>query len=300
MKYLKIFEEFNPNPDNIFYKFAYMDYPLCQKGTIYDPQSKKCISKLDFIAKRCQQGEFITDKPIDKYLMTEIQNILYRCGRIFIEAYKNSLHSRYASDSPKISELLGVVEREVKYLQLDRARSAIMTFLNFLTPVAGQTSRISAVNRKIWLESSEGRKWGTDLGKFEVYLQLLSDLDSTEKIQLELDEYSSNIFFYGNSTKVREYSESDIDKIVQLLNKYQTIKVMIQGWHNLSTPEIKGLDGMRAATIKDMLRSKGIDDSRMTAEGMGQSTIVPEDKYTKNEHGDDYNENMRVDIKIIK
>ena len=55
----------------------------------------------------------------------------------------------------------------------------------------------------------------------------------------------------------------------------------------------------RANSIKDMLVSKGIDELRITAEGKGESTIVPEDT-EKNQFGDDWNKNMRVDIKIVK
>ena len=163
---------------------------------------------------------------------------------------------------------------------------------------------VGKINKKIWIESSEGRKWATDLGKFEVYLQLLSDLESTEAIQIKLDELSSNIFFYGNSTEIREYSEKDIMAIVSILNRYQTIRVSIQGWHNTSTPIIRPgqprIDIARANSVKDMLVSKGISEDRMTAEGKGESKIVPDDVYGKNEFGDRYNKNMRVDIKIIK
>ncbi len=302
MKYLRIFEEFTPTPENIFYKFAYGDHPICQKGLIYDPLLDKCISKLDFINRRIEEGEFITDKPIDKYLMTEIVNILFRCKRIFIDAYKNSFHSKFKSDIPKIAEAIELVEREVKYLQLDRAKPAIESFLKFLIPVIGQTSRVSAINKKIWIESSEGRKWATDLGKFEVYLELLSDLESTEAIQIKLDELSSKIFFYGGKTKIREYSEKDINAIVSILNRYQTIRVLIQGWHNTAKldPGSELLDLRRAESVRDMLVSKGISKDRMIAEGKGESKIVPTDIYDKNEFGDIYNKNMRVDIKIIK
>jgi outer membrane protein OmpA-like peptidoglycan-associated protein len=150
----------------------------------------------------------------------------------------------------------------------------------------------------MWIESTDGRKWATDMGKFEVYLELLVDLESTESIQIKLDQLSSNIFFYGNSTKIREYSEKDIDAIVNLLKRYQTIRVLIQGWHNTSrSPE--RIDISRANSIKDMLVSKGIDVDRITAEGKGESKVVPDDT-EKNQFGDDWNKNMRVDIKIVK
>lgn len=299
MKFLKIFEEFEQNPQDIFYRWSFSNQTNCPKGEIFDPNSNKCITKLQFINDRISDGTFKTQRPIDKYLMTEVVNILFRCKRIFIDAYEKSFHSRWSVDIPKISSMIELIEREVKYEVLDRAKPAIEEFLRFLQPQPGQ-SKISEVNKKSWIQSSDGRKWGSDLGKFEVYLHLLSDLDSTETLQIQLDKYSSNIFFYGNTTKIREYSESDIDKIVEVLNKYQTIKVEIHGWHNNPKPDIIGLDGMRAATVKEMLKSKGISDTRMTALGKGESTKVPFNQYKKNQFGDQYNENMRVDIKIIK
>ena len=297
MKYLRIFEEFTPNPENIFHKFTYV-HKGCGKGMIWNPESNSCQSKLDFINDRIEDGTFVTDKPIDKYLMNEIVDILYRCSRIFKLAYVDSLHSRYKDQSGEVTELLDLIAREVKYGLLDRAKPAIESWFKFITPI------VSGVNKKMWIESSEGRKWATDLGKFEVYLELLVDLESTEAIQIKLDELSSNIFFYGGSTKIREYSEKDINAIVDILNRYQTIRVSIQGWHNTSTPSdrpgLPRIDVARANSVKDMLVSKGISTDRMTAEGKGESKIVPTDVYGKNEFGDKYNKNMRVDIKIVK
>jgi len=302
MKHLKIFEEFSPIVDNIFYKFAYPGQPICKKGFIYDPNTNACIPKLDFINDRIEDGSFVTNKPIDKYLMSEVVNILFRCSRVFIDAYSKSFHSRYNSDIPKIAEMIDLVAREVKYGQLDRARPAIESFIRFVIPIEGQTSRISAVNKKMWIESSEGRKWATDLGKFEVYCQLLTELESTESIQVKLDTLSSNIFFYGGETRIKEYSEKDIMAIVNILKNYPTIRVEILGWHNTAKldPGSENIDLKRANAVKVMLASKGIDESRMTAEGKGESKIVPTDVYGKNEYGDLFNKNMRVDIKIVK
>ena len=295
MKHLKIFEEFTPGIENIFHKFTYV-HKGCGKGMIWNPISNSCQSKLDFINDRIEEGTFVTTKPIDKYLMSEIVNILFRCGRIFKDGYVKSLHSRYKDKSGEVTELLDLIAREVKYGQLDRAKPAIKSWFDFITPI------ISEINKRMWIESSEGRKWATDLGKFESYLELLIDLESTETIQIKLDELSSNIFFWGGETRIKEYSEKDIDSVVNILNTYQTIRVEILGWHNTAKldPGSEDLDLRRANAVKDMLASKGIDESRMTAEGKGESKIVPTDIYGKNEHGDLYNKNMRVDIKIVK
>ena len=294
MKYLRIFEEFNPTPQNIFYRFSSL-HKGCGKGMIWNPDSNSCQSKIDFIDDRIKEGTFVTDKPIDKYLMNEIVDILYRCGRVFKDAYAKSLNSRYKEESNKISEILDLIAREVKYGLLDRAKPAIESWFSFITP------KISEVNKRMWIESTDGRKWATDMGKFEVYLELLIDLESTESIQVKLDTLSSNIFFWGGETRIKEYSEKDIDSIVNILNTYQTIRVEILGWHNTAklNPGSENLDLRRANAVKDMLASKGISKDRMTTEGKGESKIVPTDIYGKNEHGDLYNKNMRVDIKII-
>ena len=295
MKYLRIFEEFNPTPQNIFYRFSSL-HKGCGKGMIWNPDSNSCQSKIDFIDDRIKEGTFVTDKPIDKYLMNEIVDILYRCGRVFKDAYAKSLNSRYKEESNKISEILDLIAREVKYGLLDRAKPAIESWFSFITP------KVSEVNKRMWIESTDGRKWATDMGKFEVYLELLIDLESAESIQIKLDQLSSNIFFWGGETRIKEYSEKDIDSIVNILNTYQTIRVEILGWHNTAKldPGSENLDLRRANAVKDMLASKGISKDRMTAEGKGESKIVPTDIYGKNEHGDLYNKNMRVDIKIIK
>ena len=102
MKHLKIFEEFTPGIENIFHKFSYV-HKGCGKGMIWNPINNSCQSKLDFINDRIKDGTFVTTKPIDKYLMNEIVNILYRCGKIFKDGYVNSLHSRYKDQSGQVT-----------------------------------------------------------------------------------------------------------------------------------------------------------------------------------------------------
>jgi len=298
MKHLKLYEEFNPIPQDIFYKFSYV-HKSCGKGMIWNPINNSCQSKLDFINDRIEDGTFKTNKPIDKYLMSEIVDILYRCSRVFKEGYAKSLHSRYKAESTKVTELLDLIAREVKYGQLDRAKPAIQDWFEFITP------KVSEINKKMWIDSTDGRKWATDLGKFEVYLELLADLESTEAIQIKLDELSSKIFFYQLSTKIREYSEKDINAIVDILNKYKTIRVSIEGWANFSDEVAKqkgqeDLDGRRAESVKMMLISKGIEAERVVAVGKGKSNVVPDDEEEYDPAGNWFNKNMRVDIKIIK
>ena len=295
MRHLKLYEDFTPVVDNLFYKFSYV-HKSCGKGMIWNPQLNSCQTKDDFIDELIKSGLIQTDKPLDKYLMNEIVNILYKSSRVFKDGYIKSLHSRYKDKASDVTESLDRIARETKYGFLDRAKPAIESWFKLITPI------ISEINKKTWIESSDGRKWSSDLGRFEVYCELLIDLQGTEELQVKIDELSSNIFFYGGRTKIKEYSEDDINTIVNILKKYPTIRVQILGWHNtpILDPGQELIDLKRAEAVKDMLASKGIDKSRMTAEGKGESKIAPSDIYDTNEHGDLFNKNMRVDIKIVK
>lgn len=132
-----------------------------------------------------------------------------------------------------------------------------------------------------------------------------------ERLQCEIDNLSSEIYFYGNSTKIREYSENKINKIVELLNKNKNVELEILGYHNgtASKPEYYSefdesmtIDKARALTVKQMLVDKGIDSNSITAIGMGESTIVSSEtnQITIDGQKTDWNLNMRVEIKIVK
>ena len=131
-----------------------------------------------------------------------------------------------------------------------------------------------------------------------------------ERLQCEIDNLSSEIYFYKGSTKIREYSENKINKIVELLSKNTEVELEILGYYNGSPPkpeyhgfdEKMTIDKARALTVKQMLVDKGIDINLITAKGMGESTVVPTSTNTINVDGEEFkwNLNMRVEIKIVK
>ena len=132
-----------------------------------------------------------------------------------------------------------------------------------------------------------------------------------ERLQCEIDNLSSEIYFYKGSTKIREYSENKINKIVELLSKNTEVELEILGYHNGSPPKPKyhgfdekmTIDKARALTVKQMLVNKGIDSNLISVKGMGESTEVPSNELNIiNVDGEEFewNLNMRVEIKIIK
>jgi outer membrane protein OmpA-like peptidoglycan-associated protein len=128
----------------------------------------------------------------------------------------------------------------------------------------------------------------------------------TERLQCEIDNLSSEIYFYGGKVKIRKYSENQLDKIVKILSENEGIKIEVRGYYNGSQaiilPEFNTtIDEARALTIKDLLIAKGIDANSITAIGMGESTVDPSDELIKMIIDGEtfaWNANMRVEIKI--
>jgi outer membrane protein OmpA-like peptidoglycan-associated protein len=311
MKYLKRFnEEFSPEVNNLYYKFA-IPHKVCGKGFIFDPETNSCVdvTTFDSLSQFCDKfgiddfQPYQAQKPLINHLMNQLVDIIYRCKPQFVKAYSTSVNSRFKSDIPKIEEVISLIEREVKYGDIKRALPSIQYWFVSIPQL------LSSTNKQIWLDSTDGRKWGTDLGKFELLLELLLAMglglndEQTQKIQRKLDLLSSKIFFYGGQTKIREYSEGEINSIVDMLQLYPIVNVEILGWHNTSNPSLVGsesIDIARAKSIRDLLISKGIEAKRIKSTGMGESKIVPTDEYGKDKGGNKWNKNMRVEIKIVK
>ena len=312
MKYLRKFnEEFNPEVTNLYYKFA-IPHKACGKGFIFDPETGNCVDVTTFesLSQFCDKfgiddfQPYQSEKPLIKHLMNQLVDIIYKCKTQFVKAYSSSVNSKFKSDIPKIEEVISLIEREVKYGDIKRALPAIQSWFSSIPQL------LSPINKKMWLDSSDGRRWGTDLGKFELLLELLLAMglglneDQKIKIQKKLDLLSSNIFFYMNKTQIREYSEGEINSITAMLQLYPTVNVEILGWYNgsgwTSWTGPERIDVARAKAIRDLLISKGIEPRRIKATGMGQSKVVPEDVYDEDKAGNVYNKNMRVEIKIVK
>lgn len=312
MKYLRKFnEEFNPEVTNLYYKFA-IPHKACGKGFIFDPETNNCLDVTTFesLSQFCDKfgiddfQPYQSEKPLIKHLMNQLVDIIYKCKTQFVKAYSSSVNSKFKSDIPKIEEVISLIEREVKYGDIKRALPSIQSWFTSIPQL------LSPINKKMWLDSTDGRRWGTDLGKFELLLELLLVMglglneDQTVRIQKKLDLLSSNIFFWGNKTKIREYSEDDINSIADMLQLYPTVNVEILGWHNsqdgLAWGGSESIDIARAKSIRDLLISKGIESRKIKATGMGESKVVPTDDYVEDKAGNRHNKNMRVEIKIIK
>jgi len=121
-----------------------------------------------------------------------------------------------------------------------------------------------------------------------------------ERLQDEIDRLTSSIYFNGDKAEPRNNPEKEINNIAKLLIRYPELNLEIQGHYNGDTNS-NGLDLERANKIRDLILEKGIDPTRITSVGLGNTNPIDDDNsYSTDIYGNKYNSNMRVDIKITK
>ena len=149
--------------------------------------------------------------------------------------------------------------------------------------------------------NKENEKLKAENDYYESKIDSLNEENKSEKLKQKIGDYSSEIYFFGDSDKLREYSEKELNKIVGILSKYPNLKININGYVNGYDPiKNPNLDQKRADRAKQLLVSKGISSNRVKAIGKGINHIVNEDEYVTDKEGKRYNRNMRAIIKIYE
>jgi outer membrane protein OmpA-like peptidoglycan-associated protein len=84
-----------------------------------------------------------------------------------------------------------------------------------------------------------------------------------------------NFFDLGKAT-IKKESEPKLQKIVDLLKQYPTIKIDIRSHTDSrsSSESNQILSDKRAQSSKSWLEQRGIDGSRLTAKGYGETQLV--------------------------
>jgi outer membrane protein OmpA-like peptidoglycan-associated protein/tetratricopeptide (TPR) repeat protein len=106
----------------------------------------------------------------------------------------------------------------------------------------------------------------------------------------------NNIFFETNKYDLKPESQTELDKVIQLLNDNPTLKIEISG-HTDNTGNSSDnltLSNNRAKAVVNYLISKGISKQRLIAKGYGETKPVADNK---TEEGRAFN--RRTELKVI-
>jgi outer membrane protein OmpA-like peptidoglycan-associated protein len=104
-----------------------------------------------------------------------------------------------------------------------------------------------------------------------------------------------NIFFDFNKATLRDESTAELDRLINLLTTYTTLKIEISGYtDNKGSAEYnQKLSESRAESVVDYLVAHGITASRLTYKGYGK-----DDPIATNETDDGRQQNRRTEFKI--
>jgi outer membrane protein OmpA-like peptidoglycan-associated protein len=119
----------------------------------------------------------------------------------------------------------------------------------------------------------------------------------TEAVKQALNAYAKTILFDTGKSSIKAQSEGVLNDIVGILKEYSNAKFTVEG-HTDSTGSDslnQKLSESRAAAVKDYLVKNGIDASRLSSAGYGESKPIDSNKTRAGRAN-----NRRVEINLVK
>ena len=119
----------------------------------------------------------------------------------------------------------------------------------------------------------------------------------TQEVQNSLNEYARTILFTTGKSSIKDESTSVLVDIVRILNEYPNAKFTVEG-HTDSIGSVETnqrLSNARAQSVMKFLIREGINSSRLTAIGYGESKPIATNMYKNGRQ-----KNRRVEINLVK
>lgn len=113
----------------------------------------------------------------------------------------------------------------------------------------------------------------------------------------------NNLFFDFDKSELRPYSNVELNRLTDFLNKYPNLSVEITGYTDSKGTDDynKALSLARANAVVNFLIEKGIKKERMVAAGFGKShPVAPNQNADGSDSPDGRQLNRRVELKITK
>jgi len=113
----------------------------------------------------------------------------------------------------------------------------------------------------------------------------------------KLNDYAKTILFNSGKSSFQQQTMPVLEAITAILKEYPTSKFAIEGHTDSDGKDASNLklSQDRAAAVKNYLVEKGIDASRLTSEGFGETMPIDSNKTAKGKAN-----NRRVEVKLVK
>ena len=113
----------------------------------------------------------------------------------------------------------------------------------------------------------------------------------------KLNDYGKTILFNTGKSSFQKQAMPVLQAITAILKEYPTAKFSLEGHTDSTGSDVlnQKLSEERAAAVKNFLVENGIDASRLSSKGFGESTPVDSNKTAKGRAN-----NRRVEVKLVK
>ncbi len=119
----------------------------------------------------------------------------------------------------------------------------------------------------------------------------------SDEVQKTLNAYAKTILFDTGKSSIKTQSEAVLGDIIKILNEYPNSKFTVEGHTDSvgSDATNQKLSEARAGSVKDYLVTNGIDASRLSSIGYGESKPIDTNATSKGKAN-----NRRVEINLAK
>ncbi|MTE27052.1 OmpA family protein [Winogradskyella ouciana] len=151
---------------------------------------------------------------------------------------------------------------------------------------------------EVVMEDFESKKVTVN-GTSEEELEVQISLDPIEKIIAPEEIVLNPIYFDFDKSNITAQAAFELDKLVQIMNKYPDLVINATSHTDSrgSVPYNQKLSQRRAKSTQQYVISKGIDESRISAEGKGESNLKV--KCGQNCTEEEHQQNRRSEFLIV-
>tara|TARA_R110002073_G_scaffold220418_1_gene380586 strand:- start:76796 stop:78403 length:1608 start_codon:yes stop_codon:yes gene_type:complete len=194
--------------------------------------------------------------------------------------------------------LVQVFDKEGNQVQITAAHEDDASY-SFKLPCDG-TYRLVATNDG-YLKLERPIKTINDLDAPDI----IENLEMSQEFKLVGDELLVNInviYFDFDKHTIREDAAAELDKVVEVMNKYPELKILASSHTDSRGPDSYNmlLSERRAKSSVDYIVSKGVDVSRITSQGFGESQMVNECTDAKKCTEEEHQLNRRTNFKVVE